>query len=78
MEHTNLKPCPFCGGKVEHPKAIIKHKTSKDIFWDVMFYHKNARCLIRLQYVIARVSAITEQDAIRKGIDAWNTRTNQT
>ena len=64
-ENTDLKPCPFCGGKAK----LVFHEYSKNPLIDEYVYD------VRCQNKKCRAATITDSDP-KKVIELWNRRYN--
>ena len=72
MEHNELKPCPFCGGKAE----LYSMKRDKRKVFGV--YHMIAEIRCVGGFCTARVSqaGYDEQNALENAASMWNRRAN--
>lgn len=70
-----LKPCPFCGTKVEMTKMPlwIGGHGYQDCY---KFVVTCTKCGCTLKYMFSDTIYRNEEDAINNVIDAWNTRKN--
>lgn len=70
MEHNELKPCPFCGGKAVIRKydELVGHGMV-----DTYYFAKCKSCKMRGRK-FGILEAHTVDDRIKKAINAWNRR----
>ena len=68
---TELKPCPFCGGKAKVKVCDGSGTYYTDIGTDVYYGRKMTHCLIRCE----RCRVRTQAYLTRRGVfNAWNRR----
>ena len=73
MEHKELKPCPFCGGKAKVMVCDGAGTYYANIGTEVLYGRKLTHCLIRCE----RCRVITQAYLTRRGaFNAWNRRAN--
>lgn len=75
--NTKLKPCPFCGTKVEMTKTPLWNG-SHGYQGCYRFGVTCEKCGCTLRYIFSDTIYRTEEDAINNVIDAWNKREDET
>ena len=73
MERSELKPCPFCGGKAKIKACDGRGDLCTDIGVETYYGRQMTCCLIRCE----RCGVKTKAYLTRRGVfNAWNRRTD--
>lgn len=74
MKETELKPCPFCGGKAELHRSKVYLDDAVQIHCMECGVYTPKRLINRLTYCYGEQVYITETMEIKKTTNDWNRR----